>query len=108
MKAVFDKATNNLIIKLDGEIDQSRAARIRSFMDGEISKRMNIGLVSIDLGGVSFMDSSGIGILLGRYKLARSIGAGFAVSNAKPDVEKVLRIAGIYTLTGQDRGGKAR
>ena len=56
-----------LVVKLYGEIDQHCVSEIRDDIDRQIAIR-NINSLIVDLGGVEFMDSSGIGMIMGRYK----------------------------------------
>ena len=56
-----------LMVKLYGEIDQHCVSEIRDDIDRQIAIR-NINSLIVDLGGVEFMDSSGIGIIIGRYR----------------------------------------
>ena len=55
------------MVKLYGEIDQHCVSEIRDDIDRQIAIR-NINSLIVDLGGVEFMDSSGIGMIMGRYK----------------------------------------
>lgn len=56
-----------IVIKLSGEIDHHTAPRIKRGLDEAFDKHKP-KLIVLDLSGVSFMDSSGIGLLLGRYR----------------------------------------
>ena len=53
------------------------------------------------------MDSSGIGVILGRYKLIRKLGGELAIANAQPSVEKLLKLSGVYALLDAKRREKA-
>lgn len=90
-----------LKLKLTGELDHHNAEKIRKKLDKEIisSKAQT---VIFDLSELTFMDSSGIGVLLGRYKL-------FATKNlylygAKDSINRVLKIAGVYSLMPEYKG----
>ncbi len=84
-------------VYLAGELDHHNAAPLREKVDSVIRKRCPKTLV-LDFGGISFMDSSGIGFVMGRYKLMQSIGGQLRVSGASPRMEKVMRLAGLERL----------
>ena len=86
-----------MTICLTGELDHHHAAPLREKVDAAI-RRERPHKVVLDFGGISFMDSSGIGFVMGRYKLASSIGAQLQVCGASPRMEKVMRLAGLERL----------
>ena len=79
---------------LCGEIDHDSARRLRLRIDEEAACRMPALLV-LDLGGVGFMDSSGIGLILGRQRRMQALGGRVLVSRPPAAVQKVLRLAHI-------------
>ncbi len=82
---------------LDGEIDHHSASLIRVSID-EAVIRKRPALLVLDFDKVSFMDSSGIGLVMGRYKLMKSIGGKIRVQNLSPGAYKVMCLAGIERL----------
>ena len=86
-----------LIVKLKGEIDQSCAARLRIEIDRKIQENHIKNLV-LDFGNVSFMDSSGIGVILGRYKQIKALGGKTMIIRPQPQVDKVLELSGLKKL----------
>ena len=99
------KAYNGgLILELFGEMDHHNAPQIRAELDNAIN-RNNIKELTFDLTELTFMDSSGIGVLLGRYKRLQGLGARVWIKGANPSVDKLLRMSGIYTIMQKaDRG----
>lgn len=93
----FQKDNQTLSAFLQGEIDHHTAAFARNEIDTEISAQMPTKLV-LDFGGVTFMDSSGIGLVMGRYKVTNSMGAVLEVSNIPPNIYKVMKLAGLEKL----------
>ena len=93
----FQKDNQTLSAFLQGEIDHHTAAFARNEIDTEISAQMPTKLV-LDFGGVTFMDSSGIGLVMGRYKVTNSMGAVLEVSNVPPNIYKVMKLAGLEKL----------
>jgi stage II sporulation protein AA (anti-sigma F factor antagonist) len=86
---------------LSGEIDHHSAAGMREKIDEAIDCNMPSILV-LDFGGVSFMDSSGIGLIMGRYRNLQKIGAKMNITGASPQISKVLRLAGMNRLAKLD------
>lgn len=86
-----------LIVKLNGEIDQSCATALRCNIDREIRENHIKNLV-LDFGGVTFMDSSGIGVILGRYKQIKAIGGKTMIVRPQPQVDKILELSGLKKI----------
>ena len=82
---------------ISGDLDHHSAAQIRSEIDREIADKHPKRLI-IDFAGVTFMDSSGIGLIMGRYKLMSAFGGDVIVSRPPAYIKKVLKLAGIDRL----------
>lgn len=83
-----------VVVIPSGEIDHHSADKIRTMADAEI-KRTNAVNVIFDFRGVTFMDSSGIGIILGRYRLVKALGGEVIIFGADGGVRRVLDMSGI-------------
>lgn len=88
---------STLVVKLEGEIDQSCAAEIRTDIDREILLKNAKNLI-LDFGGVTFMDSSGIGVIIGRYKQIKARGGKTMIIRAQPQVDKILELSGLKKI----------
>ena len=86
---------------LDGEIDHHSAGVMRNEIDAAVEKNTPAMLI-LDLRDVSFMDSSGIGLVMGRYKLLKPYGAELHVTNTSPQIGKVMKLAGLDRLAKID------
>lgn len=86
-----------LTVYLDGEIDHHAAKGIREEIDGAI-ERVHPDTLTLDFRGVTFMDSSGIGLVMGRYRAMQQIGGTMSVQNASLHIRKVMRLAGLSKL----------
>lgn len=86
-----------LIAFLSGEIDHHAAAEMRFFIDGEL-ERATPGLIVFDFSGVEFMDSSGIGLVMGRMRVISGWGGKVAIENPRPHIRKMLKLAGLERL----------
>lgn len=97
MNITIEKLGSTLVVKLDGELDQSCASSVRERIDNEIASG-GISNLIMDFENVGFMDSSGIGVLVGRYKLIKAMDGKMLVIRTKPQVDKVLELSGIKSL----------
>ena len=86
-----------LYAAIDGEVDHHRARQILRELAGQIDVTMPRQL-TVDLGGVSFMDSSGIAILLRAVQQMRELEGTMQVVNVPEQAGKVLRAAGLDRL----------
>lgn len=87
----------SLTAKLIGEIDHHIAPRIRGDIDARCESLRPARLI-LDFGGVTFMDSSGIGLIMGRYRAISLLGGRLEVVNIPPALKKIFVISGIETL----------
>ncbi len=93
----YDKTEDILSVVLDSEIDHHSAAVMREAVDGEIAEKQP-EFVYLNFENVVFMDSSGIGFILGRYKNVRSYGGNLKVINPGSNIKKLIRLSGIEKL----------
>ena len=84
-------------IKIFGDIDHHSAKGIREKIDTQIFSHKPKSIL-FDLSTVEFMDSSGLGLILGRFTVAKDLGASFKIINPAYGVKKVLELAGIDRL----------
>ncbi len=82
---------------LSGDIDHHSAKDMREAIDSAVELNMPTLLV-LDFKDVSFMDSSGIGLVMGRYRNLLKTGAGLSIMNAPSNIAKMLKIGGIEKL----------
>ncbi len=88
---------NMLTAYIIGDIDHHTAAEIRTEIDLEIEK-LHPERIILDFSEVTFMDSSGIGLVMGRYKAAKPYGGKIIVSGASQQIKKVMKLAGLERL----------
>ncbi len=91
----FDGAS--LKIKLRGEIDHHTAAVVRVSMDELIRSRAPRTLL-LDMSAVDFMDSSGLGLIMGRYALMQSVGGETVILDPSPATERIMGLAGMERM----------
>jgi stage II sporulation protein AA (anti-sigma F factor antagonist) len=97
MPAVIYSEKSVMNVLLTGEIDHHSAAQMREKIDLGVESILPKELV-LDFSGVTFMDSSGIGLIMGRYKLMQSIGGSLRVINAPAAIQKIMRLSGLDLL----------
>lgn len=97
MKLEFSEEKNSLIMKINGEIDHRYAILIRNEADKKIIDSTMPNFI-IDLSDVTFMDSSAIGVIIGRYKLIQSLGRNISIISSNRTVGKILDMSGIKKI----------
>ena len=88
---------NEMKAKLEGDIDHHTAKGMRDPIDELVNKK-SPSVLKLDFGGIQFMDSSGIGLIMGRYRLMKSLGGKVKVINMPPHIEKLIKLAGLGVL----------
>jgi stage II sporulation protein AA (anti-sigma F factor antagonist) len=92
------KVENNiLVVYLDGELDHHSAEEVREDIDSAIDSK-NIKNLIFELSNMKFMDSSGIGVVIGRYKKIDNLGGKVGVVISNPHVDRIFQMAGIYKI----------
>lgn len=86
-----------LTVYLTEEIDQHTAEKVRRKIDDEI-ERFIPRKVIFDFDNISFMDSSGIGMVLGRYKLAKMLGGDFEIINVNKSIKRIFEMSGVTRI----------
>lgn len=97
MTVKFENDGHTLTVLLEGELDHHNVSEIREKIDTAM-RRTNPELTILDLKGVPFSDSSGIALIVGRYKLACLCGGKLEVKNMSAQVKKVLSLGGLEKL----------
>lgn len=97
MNVICNCKERNLIIRVIGEIDHHTSEIIRERIDKEFS-RSNAKNIIFDFSGINFMDSSGIGIIMGRYRNAEQIGGKIAITGANASLDRIFNISGLYKI----------
>ena len=97
MESKFYEEDKLLVFKITDEIDDCNVQRIRRKADNEIERFMPKKVI-FDFNRVTFMDSSGIGLIIGRYKFANMLGGKLEVANLTESVKKIFEMSGILKL----------
>ena len=97
MESKYYEQDKLLIFKITDEIDDCSVQKIRRKADYEIERYMPKRVI-FDFDSVTFMDSAGIGMIIGRYKFANMIGAKLEIRNLTQSVRKIFDMSGILKL----------
>ncbi len=97
MAIKFNSTPVKLTVFLAGEIDHHNASVLRLEADEVIQQTLS-PTVSLDFGEVTFMDSSGIGFVLGRYRIVESYGGSIEVINLSQRLYMMMKLAGLEKL----------
>ena len=108
--AVQIEITPQLVIAyLSGEIDHHCAGRIREAIDDTVAQMVPPPKeLYLDFGSVTFMDSSGIGLVMGRYKLIHELGGTLKIVNLTPSFKRVMKMAGMDKLGVLEEQGEVK
>ena len=90
----YERRQDTLVVRLSGELDHCSAPQIRRELDRLIGDRTVRHLV-LDLKHMAFMDSSGIALILGRYREMNGRGGTVAVTNMTPQVKRIFLMSGM-------------
>ena len=93
-RVVYETRGDSLVVHVDGEIDHHSALALREKVDRQIAALRPKELV-IDLAAVDFMDSSGLGLILGRVEAASGVSATVRLTGLSPTLMKLVRLAGL-------------
>lgn len=93
----FYKSEDKLIIKLTGELDHHSAEEVRNKIDDRL-ERTGYNKVILDFSNVNFMDSSGIGVVIGRYKKISMRKGQICIANVQESVKRVFELSGMFKI----------
>lgn len=87
-----------LYVHITGELDHHVASSIRETVDRELINDTSLRNIEFDFADLTFMDSSGIGVIMGRYKIVEKRGGGVYASHVRPQIQKILNISGLMNI----------
>ena len=97
MECIYIPKDKQLTLKITEEIDEHTTEKLRRKIDNEITRFLPRKVI-FDFSNVSFMDSAGIGMLLGRYKVIKMLGGQLELLNVNKQIEKIFEISGILKI----------
>ncbi|GGD00125.1 anti-sigma F factor antagonist [Pontibacillus chungwhensis BH030062] len=93
----FETKQHVLLVRLSGELDHHEAENLRNDWQDILSKQ-NLKHVILNLEALSFMDSSGLGVILGRYKEVKQQGGEMVVCSISPAVQRLFEMSGLFKI----------
>lgn len=100
MKILTEMKQGVMIIRLEGELDLQGANAFREKVDAAL-EASGVKQVLLNLEHVAFIDSSGLGVILGRYKRVSTLGGQIAVAHVQPQVARILELSGLLRIMSQ-------
>ena len=97
MEITYIKKDKRLIFEIEEDIDECCVQKIRRRIDNEIQRYMPKEVI-FDFSNVSFMDSAGIGLIIGRYKLINMLGGELKIANVNTQIQKIFEMSGLLRL----------
>lgn len=97
MNLTYSKQNKTLLVKIDGEIDHHTCEKLRTETEHALEKMRMKHIVFI-FTNVTFMDSSGIGVLIGRYKDVSHMGGRVAVAAPSEQMERIFALSGLKSI----------
>lgn len=101
-KLQFSVEGEDLTVRLSGEIDHHAAARVREEIDAQIYRQRPKRTV-LELSGIDFMDSAGLGLIMGRISLMRTLGGETVLRRPTEKVLRIVRLAGLERMMKIER-----
>ncbi len=98
MQIKYKKTNNELTVYFYGELDECSANSCKVLLDDLLITNLSVKVVIFDLSGLTFMDSTGIGLLIGRYKKLKQFNIPCFLTGATVVVERVIELAGLYAI----------
>ena len=97
MQLELTREGGHLTAALIGELDHHAAAEVRQTIDTALLS-CRPQTLRLDLSRLTFMDSSGIGLVMGRFRTVQPLGGKLIVSNLSPQVYKIMKLAGLEKI----------
>lgn len=97
MDTLIEYNKDTMIVRLNGELDQHYAESLRRDIDSRVADR-GIHKIVFDFSRVGFMDSSGIGVIMGRYRLMQSVGGSVSAFGVSARLDKLIEMSGIKRI----------
>ncbi len=101
MQGIFEKMGDTLVVMVGQELDHHNAQFIGQKSDAYIYDKRVKNIV-FDFQNTRFMDSSGIGVIMGRYKIVSGIGGKIKIRNINETLERIFLISGLYKIVEKE------
>ena len=102
-----NESGDELTVRISGEIDHHSAVWVRGQIDERIS-RLRPRRTVLELSGIDFMDSSGIGLIMGRYARMKAVGGELVVQRPNERIRRIFEMAGIERIVRIEEKGEEK
>ncbi len=92
----FEQKENVLLVRLTGELDHHEAEQLKN--DWQLYLREGVKHVVVNLENLHFMDSSGLGVFLGRYKEVKELNGEMVICAINYDVNRLFELSGLFKI----------
>ena len=96
MEVFLTERENNLVVRLKGEFDLHTADYFKAKLKDKLNKSINNLILNLD--SIKFIDSSGLGAILSKYKEINKQGGDLVITNVTPQVERIFELSGILNI----------
>ena len=96
-QVLYEEKGDTLVVHIGGEIDHHSAVQVRTEIDALVYEERPKLLV-LDLSAIEFMDSSGLGLIMGRYALMQRLGGEIRLRNPHERIVKIFELAGLSRM----------
>nr|WP_314276470.1 STAS domain-containing protein [uncultured Peptostreptococcus sp.] len=100
IKSNYENNSNEWVFSLNGELDLSTANKLKDNLYKSVEEKLSD--VVIDMTNLEYIDSTGIGVLVGLMKKLRTQGKDIKISNAKDNVKRIFKITGIDQIISME------
>lgn len=97
LSAIFDVKEDVLVVRLSGELDHHESEALRSEWKNMLYHH-SVKHVVLNLESMTFMDSSGLGVVLGRYKEVLQLGGEMVVCSVSPPIKRLFEMSGLFKI----------
>ena len=97
LECIYVPKDKQLTLKIAEEIDEHTTEKLRRKIDNEITRFLPRKVI-FDFSNVTFMDSAGIGMIIGRYKMAKMLGGSLEMVNVSPSIRKIFEMSGVVKI----------
>lgn len=97
MKNVIVLDGDKMVIRVGEDLDHHITKELRENIDDMIDKGI-VKNIAFDFSTTGFMDSAGIGLIMGRYKKINPLGGSISIVGVNPAIERIIRISGIHKI----------
>ena len=93
-----ERIGSNLIVTLDGELDLETSPEFRTLVENKLDQYQTIRHLILDLKKVNFIDSSGLGVILGRFKRLSQEGGRLSAINVSDQIRRIIELSGLLKI----------